>query len=153
MNVLENLLYAPVNVLKLSPAEMETKAINLLQKFGVADKIHSMIKNLSGGQKQRIAICRALMMDPEMLLFDEPTSALDPEIIQDIVAIINALKEYMGMIIVTHDIRFAKSVADRVIFLDHGKILCDQPRDLFFSKPESERAKQFLLNVGELEAI
>ena len=150
MSVLENLTYGPRNVLNLNKIEAEEKAHKLLEKFGILDKSESRPSRLSGGQKQRAAICRALMMDPETILFDEPTSALDPEIVKDIIAIINDLKNMMTMIVITHHIKFAKIIADRIIFMDKGLVLADQPAEEFFTKPKSHRAKLFLANVGDL---
>lgn len=150
MDVMNNLLYAPLNVLKKNPKQMQKKALALLQRFGIAEKANSMPNKLSGGQKQRVAICRALMMDPEMMLFDEPTSALDPEVIRDIINIIQDLKSQMSMIVVTHHIKFAKVIADRVIFLDKGMVLSDESAEQFFTKSSSHRARLFLDNVGDL---
>ncbi len=150
LNVEDNLIYAPVNVLHIDKAIAIEKAEKLLQQFGLKEKKLSLPVNLSGGQKQRVAICRALMMDPEVMLFDEPTSALDPENIKDIVEAISSLKKEMTMIVVTHHIKFAKVVADRIIFMDHGLVLADQPKDEFFEKPKSHRAKLFLENIGDL---
>lgn len=149
MDVMDNLLYAPINVLKKNPKQMQKKALALLERFGILEKAHSMPNKLSGGQKQRVAICRALMMDPEMMLFDEPTSALDPEVIRDIINIIQDLKSQMSMIVVTHHIKFAKVIADRVIFLDKGTVLSDEPAEQFFTKSSSHRARLFLDNVGD----
>lgn len=150
MNVLENLIYGPLNVLGMDKNQSISKAESLLERFGISGKILSMPSDLSGGQKQRVAIVRALMMDPEVILFDEPTSALDPEVIKDIIEIINSLKSQMNMIIVTHHIKFARVVADRIIFMDSGLVLADQPAAEFFDKPKSHRARLFLENVGDL---
>jgi polar amino acid transport system ATP-binding protein len=150
MTVLENLTYGPRNVLDANPIDTEKKARNLLISFGIEDKIYSAPNDLSGGQKQRAAICRALMMNPEIILFDEPTSALDPEVIKDIVEIINNLKNQMTMVVITHQINFARIIADRVIFMDKGLILCDQPAAEFFVRPSSHRARLFLANIGDL---
>ena len=149
MNVLANLTYSPSKVKNLRQDLATEKALALLEKFGLSNKSHFMPNNLSGGQKQRIAIARALMMDPEVILFDEPTSALDPEVIQDVVDAICLLKSEMTIIVVTHHIRFARAIADRIIFMDQGQILCDQPKDEFFEKPKSQRARLFLNKVGE----
>lgn len=149
MNVLENLIYGPCKVKNVREDLATEKASNLLKKFGLTNKSHFMPNNLSGGQKQRIAIARALMMDPEVILFDEPTSALDPEVIGDVVDTICLLKSEMTIIVVTHHIRFARAVADRIIFMDQGQILCDQPKDAFFEKPKSQRARLFLSKVWE----
>lgn len=150
MTVLENLVYGPINVIKTKKKETEEKAKNLLKQFGVLKKAKAYPADLSGGQKQRVAIARALMMDPEIMLFDEPTSALDPEVVKDIIEIISQLKDQMTMIVITHHIKFAKVIADRIIFMDHGKILADQPANDFFQKPKSHRARLFLDNVGDL---
>ncbi len=150
MNVLDNLTYGPINVIKLSKKKSEEKAILLLKQFGILEKIYSDPSELSGGQKQRVAIVRALMMDPEVMLFDEPTSALDPEVVKDVIEIIAQLKNQMTMIVITHHIKFAKIIADRIVFMDKGKILADQPADSFFNKPSSHRARLFLENVGDL---
>jgi polar amino acid transport system ATP-binding protein len=150
MSVLENLTYGPVNVIKANKKESEEKAKLLLKQFGVLEKTYSYPQDLSGGQKQRIAICRALMMDPEVMLFDEPTSALDPEVVKDIIEIISQLKHQMTMIVITHHIKFAKIIADRIIFMDQGLVLADQVATEFFEKPKSHRARIFLENVGEL---
>jgi polar amino acid transport system ATP-binding protein len=150
MNVLDNLTYGPINVIKLSKKKSEEKAILLLKQFGILEKIYSDPSELSGGQKQRVAIVRALMMDPEVMLFDEPTSALDPEVVKDVIEIIAQLKNQMTMIVITHHIKFAKIIADRIVFMDKGKILADQAADSFFNKPSSHRARLFLENVGDL---
>ena len=150
MNVLENLTYGPINVIKTNRNQSEEKATSLLKQFGILEKIYSYPADLSGGQKQRVAIVRALMMDPEVMLFDEPTSALDPEVVKDIIEIIAQLKNQMTMIVITHHIKFAKIIADRIIFMDHGKVLADQPANTFFKKPSSHRARLFLQTVGDL---
>ncbi|XVN42190.1 MAG: amino acid ABC transporter ATP-binding protein [Candidatus Rickettsia vulgarisii] len=150
LNVLDNLIYAPINVLGMKQPVAVAKAEKLLEQFGLTQKRPSFPVNLSGGQKQRVAICRALMMDPEIILFDEPTSALDPENIKDIIEITSLLKTEMTMIVVTHHIKFAKSIADRVIFMDHGQMLADQTASEFFEKPKSHRARLFLENIGDL---
>lgn len=150
LNVQENLIYGPVKVLKINRFQAAELAQNTLDKFGLTDKLLAMPSDLSGGQKQRVAICRALMMNPEIILFDEPTSALDPEVIKDIIAAISLLKTQITMIIVTHHIRFAKAIADRIIFMDKGLVLADQPTVEFFNKPKSHRARLFLDNIGEL---
>ncbi|PCJ26919.1 MAG: glutamine ABC transporter ATP-binding protein [Rickettsiales bacterium] len=150
MSVLQNLTYGAINVLGNTQHIAEEKAYKLLKKFGITEKANSSPLDLSGGQKQRVAICRALMMDPETILFDEPTSALDPEIIKDIIGIINELKGQITMIIISHHIKFARVIADRIIFMDQGKILADQPAKEFFTKPSSHRARLFLENVGDL---
>jgi polar amino acid transport system ATP-binding protein len=150
MNVRDNLIYSPINVLGLERAVCEAKAENLLEQFSLKQRLTCKPADLSGGQKQRVAIVRALMMDPEVMLFDEPTSALDPEVIKDIIEAISLLRAKMTMIVVTHHIRFAKAIADRIVFMDHGQVLADQPITEFFQKPKSHRARLFLENVGDL---
>lgn len=150
LNVQDNLIYAPVNILGMKQMAAIAKAEKLLEQFGLKQRITAFPVNLSGGQKQRVAICRALMMDPEIMLFDEPTSALDPENIKDIIEIISLFKSQMTMIVVTHHIKFAKAIADRIIFMDHGQVLADQPAVEFFEKPKSHRARLFLENIGDL---
>ena len=120
-----------------------------MKKFSLSNKAAAMPKSLSGGQKQRIAIIRAIMMEPEIILFDEPTSALDPEIIGDVAKEIKSLKKNMTVIVVTHHLRFAKDISDRIIFMDQGQILCDQKKAEFFKNPKSHRAKLFLEKVGD----
>lgn len=150
LNVLENLIYAPITVLNISRDNAVAKAEEILEKFGLKYKLLAQISELSGGQKQRIAICRALMLKPQIMLFDEPTSALDPEVIKDIIEAILLLKGQMTMIIVTHHLKFAKAIADRIIFLDHGLVLADQKAEGFFERPASHRARLFLENIGDL---
>ena len=119
-----------------------------LKRVGLADKRDSYPNNLSGGQKQRVAIARALCMNPELMLFDEPTSALDPEMIKEVLEVMKDLgNQGMTMIVVTHEMGFARKVGNRVIFLDHGEIVEDSPSEEFFSHPQSERAKDFLSKV------
>ena len=146
--VLENLMLAPMKVKKMKKAEIIDKAKELLKKVGLSDKSDVYPNSLSGGQKQRIAIARALAMEPEVLLFDEPTSALDPEMVREVLDVMKDLvKSGMTMIVVTHEMGFAKSVADRVFFMDYGVILEDSnPKDLF-ENPKHERTKEFLDKV------
>ena len=119
-----------------------------LERVGLADKKDAYPNNLSGGQKQRVAIARALCMNPEMMLFDEPTSALDPEMIKEVLEVMKDLgKQGMTMIVVTHEMGFARKVGSRVVFLDHGEIVEDSPSEEFFSNPQSDRAKDFLSKV------
>lgn len=150
LNVRDNLTYAPLNVLNISKKTAGERAKDLLTKFGLINKLQALPGGLSGGQKQRVAICRALMMEPKIMLFDEPTSALDPEVIKDIVDAILLLKNQMTMIVVTHHLKFAKAIADRIIFMDHGIILADQKAEDFFKKPSSHRARLFLENINYL---
>lgn len=147
-NVLENITLAPTLVKKVSKKEAEKTAYELLAKVGLSDKASSYPNKLSGGQKQRIAIARALAMKPEVILFDEPTSALDPEMIKEVLDVMkNLAKEGMTMLIVTHEMGFAKNVANRLIFMDNGKIVEDTEPNKFFNAPTSERAKEFLDKV------
>lgn len=147
-SVLENLTLAPVLVKKENPKVVEERALKLLEKVGLADKANAYPNQLSGGQKQRIAIARALAMEPEWMLFDEPTSALDPEMVKEVLDLMKTLAfEGMDMIIVTHEMGFAKEVADRVIFMDEGRIVEDKAPELLFDAPEEERTKLFLSKV------
>ncbi|AMM93784.1 amino acid ABC transporter ATP-binding protein [Peribacillus simplex] len=146
--VLENLTYAPMKVKKLSKAEAVKQARELLTKVGLADKESSYPNRLSGGQKQRVAIARALAMNPEVMLFDEPTSALDPEMVKEVLEVMKSLAHTgMTMLIVTHEMGFAKEVADRVLFLDGGLLVEESAPEEFFSNPKSQRAKDFLEKV------
>ncbi|WP_209123144.1 amino acid ABC transporter ATP-binding protein [Alkalihalobacillus sp. BA299] len=148
MTVLENLTYAPMAVKKMDKAKAVAKAEDLLKKVGLLEKKNEYPSRLSGGQKQRVAIARALAMDPEVMLFDEPTSALDPEMVKEVLDVMKSLtKTGMTMAIVTHEMGFAKEVADRVFFLDHGRLLEDAPPSEFFIQPKTERARDFLQKV------
>lgn len=143
--VLDNITYAPTTVKGMSKKEAEDIGRELLQKVGLADKEQASPGRLSGGQKQRVAIARALAMSPEMMLFDEPTSALDPEMVKEVLEVIKSLSSSgMTMAIVTHEMGFAREVADRVLFLDGGQLVEDAPPADFFSAPKSQRAKDFL---------
>jgi polar amino acid transport system ATP-binding protein len=146
--VLENLIYAPMKVKKLSKTEAVKQARELLAKVGLADKESTYPNRLSGGQKQRVAIARALAMNPEVMLFDEPTSALDPEMVKEVLEVMKSLAHTgMTMLIVTHEMGFAKEVADRVLFLDGGLLVEESAPEDFFSNPKSQRAKDFLEKV------
>ena len=148
VNVLHNLIDAPVRIKKLPKAQMEEKAMMLLSRVGMADRANSYPQQLSGGQKQRVAIVRALMMDPEVMLFDEPTSALDPEMIGEVLEVMKRLAETgMTMIVVTHEMRFAREVSNRTLFLDGGRIEEDKPSHELFDHPESPRLISFLQKV------
>lgn len=148
LTVMENLILAPTKLKLLTPAEATKKAHKLLTHIGLSDKQNAYPASLSGGQKQRIAIIRAMMMNPEILLFDEPTSALDPESIGDVLSLIHELAAAgMTIMIVTHEIGFAKQIANRVIFINDGKIIEDAPPGNFFQKPKSPRVKEFLRKV------
>lgn len=146
--VLENLILAPVKVKNEKKIIAEKKALIILEKVGLKDKANVYPDNLSGGQKQRIAIARALCMEPEIILFDEPTSALDPEMIREVLDVMRALAdEGMTMVVVTHEMGFAKNVADRVLFMDKGKILEDTTPTKLFSGMVHKRAKEFIEKV------
>ncbi len=148
MNVMKNLIKAPIKIKKMKKDEAEEKAIILLKKVGLENKINSYPSELSGGQKQRIAIVRSLMMEPEVMLFDEPTSALDPEMIGEVLDVMkNLASSGMTMIIVTHEMRFAREVSSRVLFIDGGKIEEDASNVDFFNSPKSPRLISFLNKV------
>lgn len=148
MTVLENITLAPMKIKKMSKEEASTLAYNLLDKVGLRDKADEYPNKLSGGQKQRIAIARALAMNPEVMLFDEPTSALDPEMVKEVLQVIKDLAdEGMTMMIVTHEMGFAKEVGSRLLFMDQGRIIEQgDPKDIF-SNPKEERTKLFLSKV------
>ena len=146
--VLENIMLAPVELKKLDKVAAEKKARELLETVGLSDKADMPVSSLSGGQKQRIAIARALAMTPDIMLFDEPTSALDPEMVGDVLDVMNNLAESgMTMIIVTHEMGFAKQVADRVVFFESGKIQESGTPDQVFDAPKNERLQEFLSKV------
>lgn len=146
--VLENLTYAPINVQGISKHQAIEKADILLRQVGLFEKRDEYPNRLSGGQKQRVAIARALAMNPSVMLFDEPTSALDPEMVKEVLAVMKSLAESgMTMVIVTHEMNFAREVADRILFLDGGQLVEDTPPDQFFTEPKSVRAKEFLQKV------
>lgn len=143
--VLQNLTYAPVKVKGLTKAEADKVAYDLLEKVGLAEKANEYPTRLSGGQKQRVAIARALAMEPEVMLFDEPTSALDPEMVKEVLEVMKSLAHTgMTMAIVTHEMGFAREVADRVLFLDGGVLVEDAKPFEFFTNPQSKRAQDFL---------
>ena len=144
MTVMKNLTAAPVRIKGMDKKQAEDKAIELLGRVGLADRADAYPDQLSGGQKQRIAIVRSLMMDPEVMLFDEPTSALDPEMIGEVLDVMKQLAESgMTMIVVTHEMRFAREVSSRTIFLDDGRIVEDKPSHELFDHPESPRLISF----------
>jgi len=148
MTVLENLTLAPIQVLKMTKEEAEEVACQYLDRVGLIDKKDEYPNKLSGGQKQRVAIARSLCMSPEIMLFDEPTSALDPEMVIEVLEVMQELaSEGMTMIIVTHEMGFAKTVANRVVFLEDGKIVEENNSKDFFESPKSDRAKEFLRKV------
>ncbi len=146
--VMQNITMAPMRINKKSKTEAAEIALNLLKKVGLEDKADNYPKTLSGGQQQRVAIARALAMQPEMLLFDEPTSALDPELVGDVLAVMKELAlEGMTMVIVTHEMAFARDVSDRVIFMDKGFIVEEGPPEEIFGDPKNDRTKDFLARV------
>jgi polar amino acid transport system ATP-binding protein len=145
LTVLQNLMEAPIQVQKRPRAEVRDEALALLAKVGLGDKRDAFPAKLSGGQKQRVGIARALAMRPELLLFDEPTSALDPELVGEVLVVMRELaREGMTMVVVTHEMGFARDAATRVLFLDRGRVVETAPPDQFFSNPETERARQFI---------
>ncbi|MEX5633193.1 amino acid ABC transporter ATP-binding protein [Parafrankia sp. FMc2] len=146
--VLDNVTLGPRKVLGVRRAEAETRARALLERVGIADKADRLPRQLSGGQQQRAAIARALAMEPKLMLFDEPTSALDPEMIQEVLDVMRSLAASgMTMIVVTHEMGFARSAADRVVFMADGRLVEVAPPDTFFAAPKSERAAEFLAKV------
>ena len=146
--MLGNLIMAPMKLKKLSKDDAEKIAMELLNKVGISEKAHVYPKRLSGGQQQRVAIARALAMNPKIMLFDEPTSALDPEMIGEVLEVmVNLAKEGMTMVCVTHEMGFAKEVADKVIFMDKGKIIETGTPEHFFTAPEHDRTKLFLSQI------
>lgn len=148
MTVLENITLSPIKTKGISKTEAERKALELLDKVGLPDKAQAYPQSLSGGQQQRIAIARGLAMDPDVLLFDEPTSALDPEMVGEVLAVMQQLaKSGMTMVIVTHEMGFAREVADRVIFMDGGVIVEDGTPEQIFEQTQEERTKDFLSKV------
>ena len=148
MTILRNMTLAPTKLLKKSKADAEKKAMELLRRVGLADRAGAYPSQLSGGQKQRIAIVRALCMEPEVMLFDEPTSALDPEMVGEVLAVMKQLAaEGMTMVVVTHEMGFAREVADRVIFIDGGKILEEGTPEDIFEHPKNQRTIDFLSKV------
>ena len=148
MTALRNIMYAPMRVKQMSEETARHKASELLSRVGLAEKANVYPSRLSGGQKQRVAIARALAMEPDIMLFDEPTSALDPEMVKEVLDVMKGVTESgMTMAVVTHEMGFAREVADRILFLDKGRIAEDAPPDEFFSRPKSDRAKQFLEKI------
>jgi polar amino acid transport system ATP-binding protein len=148
MNVLDNLIYAPIKVLKIKREVAIEQAHELLNKISLLDKVNNFPHNLSGGQKQRVAIARTLMMQPEIILFDEPTSALDPEMVKEVQDVIKSLAHTgITIIIVSHEMSFARKIADRILFFDQGKLIEDSIPEQFFNNPTSLRAQVFLANL------
>ncbi len=148
MTALQNVSLAQIHVLRRSRAEADARSGRLLARVGLSDKLDSRPAELSGGQQQRVSIARALALDPQAMLFDEPTSALDPEMVNEVLEVMQALAgEGMTMMVVTHEMGFAQRVADRVLFMDDGEILEDTAKAKFFADPSTERARQFLAKV------
>ena len=148
MTILENMTIAPIKLLKKTKAEAEERAMKLLERVGLADRAGAYPKQLSGGQKQRVAIVRALAMEPEVMLFDEPTSALDPEMVGEVLEVMKELaREGMTMVVVTHEMGFAKEVGNRVIFMDEGNIVEENTPAEIFENPKHPRLKDFLSKV------
>ena len=147
-NILDNVPLGPRRIRKMSKSEAEAEAMNLLAKVGVDSQVHKMPAELSGGQQQRVAIARALAMKPKVMLFDEPTSALDPEMVNEVLdTMVSLAREGMTMIVVTHEMGFARKAADRIVFLADGEIVEEAHPDEFFTNPKSERAKDFLSKI------
>lgn len=153
LTVLDNILLAPCKVQKRDKEEVKQEAMSLLERVGLKERAKSYPRELSGGQKQRVAIVRALCMHPEILLFDEVTAALDPEMVREVLDVmLDLAKQGRTMLIVTHEMQFARAIADRIIFLDNGKIVEEATPDEFFDNPKTERAKQFL-NTFEFDSV
>lgn len=153
LTVLDNILLAPCKVQKRDKEEVKQEAMSLLERVGLKEKAKSYPRELSGGQKQRVAIVLALCMHPEILLFDEVTAALDPEMVREVLDVmLDLAKQGRTMLIVTHEMQFARAIADRIIFLDNGKIVEEATPDEFFDNPKTERAKQFL-NTFEFDSV
>ncbi|NLH36074.1 MAG: amino acid ABC transporter ATP-binding protein [Lactococcus chungangensis] len=149
LTVLDNILLGPLKVQKREKAAVTSEAIALLERIGLADKAESYPRELSGGQKQRVAIVRSLIMQPQVLLFDEVTASLDPEMVREVLSVIQGLaSEGMTMLIVTHEMNFARQVADRVIFMDTGQILVETNAEAFFTTEDNPRVKQFLSSLA-----
>jgi len=149
LTVLDNLTLAPVKVRKRPRAEVERQALELLERVGIAEQAHKFPGQLSGGQQQRVAIARSLCMEPRIMLFDEPTSALDPEMVQEVLAVMQELaRDGMTMVVVSHEVRFARKVASRVVLMADGEVVEEAPPQQFFTNPRHERSKQFLSQIS-----
>ena len=148
MTIMDNMTLAPIQVKHMDRGEAEKKALALLDRVGLQDRARAYPIQLSGGQKQRIAIVRALMMEPEVMLFDEPTSALDPEMVGEVLEVMKELaQEGMTMVVVTHEMGFARNVADRIVFMADGQIIEEGTPEHFFTNPKNERVRQFLSKI------
>ena len=149
LTVLDNLTLAPVKVRKCPKAEVERQALELLERVGIAEQAHKFPGQLSGGQQQRVAIARSLCMEPRIMLFDEPTSALDPEMVQEVLSVMQELaRDGMTMVVVSHEVRFARKVASRVVLMADGEVVEEAPPQEFFTNPRHERSKQFLSHIS-----
>lgn len=149
LTVLDNLTLAPVKVRKRPKAEVERQALELLERVGIAEQARKFPGQLSGGQQQRVAIARSLCMEPRIMLFDEPTSALDPEMVQEVLAVMQELaRDGMTMVVVSHEVRFARQVASRVVLMADGEVVEVAPPQQFFNNPQHERSKQFLSQIS-----
>jgi general L-amino acid transport system ATP-binding protein len=149
LTVLENLTLAPVLVRKQPKGEVQRRALELLERVGIAEQAHKYPGQLSGGQQQRVAIARSLCMEPRIMLFDEPTSALDPEMVQEVLEVMQGLaRSGMTMVVVTHEVRFARQVAHRVVLMDAGVVVEIAPPEQFFTNPQHERSRQFLSQIS-----
>ena len=154
MNVLDNILLGPLKVQKREPREARVQAETLLERVGLLDKREAFPRQLSGGQQQRIAIVRSLCMNPQVMLFDEVTAALDPEMVKEVLQVIQGLaRDGMTLLIVTHEMAFARAVADRIVFMDGGRIVEQNTPEAFFTNPQSARAQQFLEKFSFVEAL
>lgn len=152
LTVLENITLSPIKVFNEDKESANKKALELLKQVGLEDKANNYPNQLSGGQKQRVAIARSLALNPKYMLFDEPTSALDPEMVCEVLEVMQDLaKKGMGMIVVTHEMGFAKNLADRIVFLENGEIVEEDKPDKFFDNPDSERVKSFLAKINYLK--
>lgn len=148
MNIMRNMCVAPITVKKAEKSKAQERALELLRRVGLEEKADSYPQQLSGGQKQRVAIARALAMDPDIMLFDEPTSALDPEMVGEVLAVMKELAASgMTMVVVTHEMGFAREVGDRVLFIDEGRIIEENEPRLLFENPQNQRTKDFLAKV------
>ncbi len=149
LTVLDNLTLAPIKVRRRPRAEVQRQALELLERVGIHEQAHKFPGQLSGGQQQRVAIARSLCMEPRIMLFDEPTSALDPEMVQEVLAVMQELAEGgMTMVVVTHEVRFARQVASRVVLMADGQVVEEAPPEQFFTHPQHERSRQFLRQIG-----
>ena len=149
LSVLDNLTLAPEKVRKRPKAEVERQALELLERVGIAEQAHKFPGQLSGGQQQRVAIARSLCMEPRIMLFDEPTSALDPEMVHEVLAVMQELaRDGMTMVVVSHEVRFARQVASRVVLMADGEVVEVAPPQQFFTNPQHERSKQFLSQIS-----